>query len=193
MKLTKEMIAKLEKEGFEIKEESICNITKKITLDSIKNLDTNDLDVGNYYVEDFPNGDNSIHSETVFTVLKNGKVYDPKYERCQIEDIAKFLEKFFASSKKENKPIVIQVNENTMLVALQNDFPFDKEIDIFLGKKENGKYIFSQDIARISPDWEYVKEKDEDKIIYNKNLISAYFYGDKNDEDYTDEFQIDII
>lgn len=191
MKLTKEIIAKLEKEGFEIKEETICTIVKKVTLNSITDLN---LEMKfNYRVEDFPNGDNSIHSETVFTVLKNGKVYDPKYERCQIEDIAKFLEKFFASSKKENKPIVIQVNENTMLVALQNDFPFDKEIDIFLGKKENGKYIFSQDIARISPDWEYVKEKDEDKIIYNKNLISAYFYGDKNDEDYTDEFQIDII
>lgn len=86
MKLTKEMIAKLEKEGFEIKEEAMCNIIKKVNLDSIKNLDTNDLDVGNYYVEDFPNGDNSIQSETVFTILKDGKIYDPKYERCQIRE-----------------------------------------------------------------------------------------------------------
>lgn len=192
MKLTKEMIAKLEKEGFEIKEESICNITKKITLDSIKNLDTNDLDVGNYYVEDFPNGDNSIQSETVFTILKDGKIYDPKYERCQIEEISQFLEEYSTSSKKENKPIIIQVNENTRLVAVQNDVPFDKEIDIFLEKKENGKYLFSQDIVRVSPSWKY-KEKDSDEILYDKDLINVYLYGNENDEDFTDDILLNII
>lgn len=192
MKLTKEMIAKLEKEGFEIKEESICNITKKITLDSIKNLDTNDLDVGNYYVEDFPNGDNSIQSETVFTILKDGKIYDPKYERCQIEEISQFLEEYSTSSKKENKPIIIQVNENTRLVAVQNDVPFDKKIDIFLEKKENGKYLFSQDIVRVSPSWKY-KEKDSDEILYDKDLINVYLYGNENDEDFTDDILLNII
>lgn len=192
MKLTKEMIAKLEKEGFEIKEESICNITKKITLDSIKNLDTNDLDVGNYYVEDFPNGDNSIQSETVFTILKDGKIYDPKYERCQIEEISQFLEEYSTSSKKENKPIIIQVNENTRLVAVQNDVPFEKEIDIFLEKKENGKYLFSQDIVRVSPSWKY-KEKDSDEILYDKDLINVYLYGNENDEDFTDDILLKII
>lgn len=192
MKLTKEMIAKLEKEGFEIKEESICNITKKITLDSIKNLDTNNLDVGNYYVEDFPNGDNSIQSETVFTILKDGKIYDPKYERCQIEEISQFLEEYSTSSKKENKPIIIQVNENTRLVAVQNDVPFDKEIDIFLEKKENGKYLFSQDIVRVSPSWKY-KEKDSDEILYDKDLINVYLYGNENDEDFTDDILLNII
>lgn len=192
MKLTKEIIAKLEKEGFEIKEESICNITKKITLDSIKNLDTNDLDVGNYYVEDFPNGDNSIQSETVFTILKDGKIYDPKYERCQIEEISQFLEEYSTSSKKENKPIIIQVNENTRLVAVQNDVPFDKEIDIFLEKKENGKYLFSQDIVRVSPSWKY-KEKDSDEILYDKDLINVYLYGNENDEDFTDDILLNII
>ncbi len=192
MKLTKEIIAKLEKEGFEIKEESICNITKKITLDSIKNLDTNDLDVGNYYVEDFPNGDNSIQSETVFTILKDGKIYDPKYERCQIEEISQFLEEYSTSSKKENKPIVIQVNENTRLVATQNhNVPFDKEINVFLEKKENEKYVFSQDIARISPNMEL--DEYTNSLAYKKNLINAYVYGDEENEDYTKKFEIKII
>lgn len=192
MKLTKEIIAKLEKEGFEIKEESICNITKKITLDSIKNLDTNDLDVGNYYVEDFPNGDNSIQSETVFTILKDGKIYDPKYERCQIEEISQFLEEYPTSSKKENKPIIIQVNENTRLVATQNhNVPFDKEINVFLEKKENEKYVFSQDIARISPNMEL--DEYTNSLAYKKNLINAYVYGDEENEDYTKKFEIKII
>lgn len=192
MKLTKEIIAKLEKEGFEIKEESICNITKKITLDSIKNLDTNDLDVGNYYVEDFPNGDNSIQSETVFTILKDGKIYDPKYERCQIEEISQFLEEYSTSSKKENKPIIIQVNENTRLVATQNhNVPFDKEINVFLEKKENEKYVFSQDIARISPNMEL--DEYTNSLAYKKNLINAYVYGDEENEDYTKKFEIKII
>lgn len=192
MKLTKEIIAKLEKKGFEIKEESMCNIIKKVNLDSIKNLDINDLYVGNYYVEDFQNGDNSIQSKTVFTVLKDGKVYNPKYERCEIEEISKFLEEYSTSSKKENKPIVIQVNENTRLVATQNhNVPFDKEINVFLEKKENEKYVFSQDIARISPNMEL--DEYTNSLAYKKNLINAYVYGDEENEDYSKKFEIKII
>ena len=192
MKLTKEIIAKLEKEGFEIKEESMCNIIKKVNLDSIKNLDINDLYVGNYYVEDFQNGDNSIQSKTVFTVLKDGKVYNPKYERCEIEEISKFLEEYSTSSKKGNKPIVIQVNENTRLVATQNhNVPFDKEINVFLEKKENEKYVFSQDIARISPNMEL--DEYTNSLAYKRNLINAYVYGDEENEDYSKKFEIKII
>lgn len=190
MKLTKEIIAKLEKEGFEIKEETMCTIVKKVTLNSITDLNP-EMEF-NYRVEDFPNGDNSIHSETVFTVLKNGKVYDPKYERCQIEEISKFLEEYSTSSKKENKPIVIQVSENTRLVAMQNhNVPFDKEINVFLEKKENEKYVFSQDIARISPNMEL--DEYTNSLAYKKNLINAYVYGDEENEDYTKKFEIKII
>lgn len=78
-----------------------------------------------------------------------------------------------------NKSLKIELNNGYNLVVDINDWSFEypKEFCIYV-EKDN---IITQDIAIIR------------ESITDNNKIQTLIYADKDDEDYTDSFNIDIL
>lgn len=84
-----------------------------------------------------------------------------------------------------NKDLKIQLGNGVNLVAFKGDSPFDREFSIYLEK--DGTY---QDLARVGMEYSYI---DEDKIKYTNDKVSVKVYADYSNEDFTDDFIVNVI
>lgn len=89
--------------------------------------------------------------------------------------------------KKENERIAIDLPNGLKLVAEQNQDP-DFPNEIFVGI-ENGDGVWLQDLAVIR---NAHSTNNIFGVAWHSNLMEVLVYADKDDEDYTDKYAIDI-
>lgn len=89
--------------------------------------------------------------------------------------------------KKKNERIAIDLPNGLKLVAEQNQDP-NLRNEIFVGI-ENGDGVWLQNLAVIRNAYSVNNDLD---IVWNPNLMEVLVYADKDDEDYTDKYAIDI-
>lgn len=79
----------------------------------------------------------------------------------------------------KNKPLKIGLNNGYNLVVGINDWSFEYPKEFCVYVEKDG--VITQDIAIIR------------ESITDNNKIQTLIYADKDDEDYTDSFNIDIL
>lgn len=86
---------------------------------------------------------------------------------------------------KENR-IVIELPNGYKLVAEQNSDPsYSREI--FIGIMDNNG-VWHQDLAIIRNSYSI----NGDEIVWNDKQFDVLVYGDKDDEDFTDDFSVEL-
>ena len=87
---------------------------------------------------------------------------------------------------KNNNRIIIELSNGYKLVAEQNPDPsYNREI--FVGILDaNG--VWHQDLAIVRSSYTI----DEDKVVWKDNQFDVLVYGDKDNEDFTDDFSIGL-
>lgn len=177
MKFTKELIEKMEKDGFTIKEMTEAYYSSPVIIG--ENDDWGD----DYSTLDQPTIEKDVIKEPYiyFVLYKNG---EKVMEADNLVEIANYLDEYYAP---ENEDIVINVGNGVKMIVSVNQKPYDKEVGIYLEK--DGEDGFVQDIARISPNYFFMK----DKINYLKDNILVKLFTDVNNEDYDLEKIISIM
>ena len=90
---------------------------------------------------------------------------------------------------KNNNRIEINLGGGLKLVAERNsDSSYDREI--FIGLENNG--VWSQDLALVRPEYTYAKDEHNEygSILWRNDLFEVLVWGNPNNEDWTNSFQI---
>ena len=86
----------------------------------------------------------------------------------------------------DNK-IKVDMGTHWLVCEVNPDPFFNKEIMCYLEEKETG--VITQDIAIVRPHYYF---KDDDSPTWDTDVVNVLVYGDNQNEDYTDDFYIDV-
>lgn len=94
------------------------------------------------------------------------------------------------AENKKQKEIRINIGDNKELVVEQNLFPYDQELTIYVATDG----IFSQDLVRVSPEYNLSKETDNENldVVYDPENINIKVWSNVDDEDFDREYTIPV-
>lgn len=94
------------------------------------------------------------------------------------------------AENKKQKEIRINIGDNKELVVEQNLFPYDQELTVYVATDG----IFSQDLVRVSPEYNLSKETDNENldVVYDPENINIKVWSNVDDEDFDREYTIPV-
>lgn len=85
--------------------------------------------------------------------------------------------------------LVIPFGDHKIVAEIYNDgsAKIQPELTVYLCDSND---VITQDICLVRPFFEYDMKRKE--FITNNNLVSCFVYGDSKNEDYTDDYTIEV-